>query len=149
MAKHTITHTCGHEAVHNLLGKSSYRQWKKEQLESEICPECWKAAQAERSAAKTAQAGLVALSGTEKQVAWANTIRLEKLAEIDKTVAEIKASPRSATEIGQRNMAKLDTILDAIRTKESASWWIDHRHDSARYILQDAQAKMKVEFERE
>jgi len=148
MAKHTITHTCGHEVVHNLTGKSSYRQWKKEQLEHEICAECWKAARAEVAAAKTADAGLVELGGTEKQIAWANTIRLEKLAEIDKTVAEIKAVPLSATEKGQRNMAKLDEVVAAIRGKESARWWIDARYDDGRRILSETVKQMKVEFER-
>jgi len=148
MAKHTITHTCGHQIVHNLSGKSGFRQWKKNQLESEICAECWKAARAEVAAAKTADAGLVELGGTEKQIAWANTIRLEKLAEIDKMVAEIKAVPASATEKGQRNMAKLDEVVAAIRGKESARWWIDARYEDGRRILSETARQMKVEFER-
>lgn len=148
MAKHTITHTCGHDVVHNLLGKSSYRQWQKERLSNEPCWECQKAARNETAQVHTEAAGLVALSGTEKQVAWANSIRLGKLAEIDKTVAEIKAVPASATEKGQRNMAKLDEIVNAIRSKESASWWIEARHEDGRRILSATATKMKVEFER-
>lgn len=148
MAKYQIEHTCGHIVTHNLTGKGSYRDWKKSQLESEICSDCWKANAAEAAAAKTAEVGLVPLSGTEKQVAWANSIRLEKLAEIDKTVAEIKAVPASATEKGQRNMGKLDGVVGAIRSKESASWWIDARYESGRSILSATATKLKVEFER-
>ena len=80
--KYYGTYACGHEGVVEIYGPSKDREWKKENEFSRPCPECReRARQQERDIAnkKAAEAatemGLPKLTGTEKQVAWATTIR--------------------------------------------------------------------------
>lgn len=79
-----------------------------------ICDTC-KAKQRDKenrlSAEQNAEDGLPELKGSEKQIAWAETIRAEKLAQIE----------------GDSSMLAKQT---------SASWWIEHRNHSARALLE-------------
>jgi hypothetical protein len=59
-----------------------------------LCHDCWKkqreaerAAESQQAAEEAAQAGLPVLQGTEKQVAWAETIRAQALKQIEDGVA--------------------------------------------------------------
>lgn len=42
MGKETITHSCGHEQVHQLYGKHSDRDRKAEWLSRQLCTDCWR-----------------------------------------------------------------------------------------------------------
>jgi hypothetical protein len=82
MAKHQVTHSCGHVETVNLIGKHSDRDRKMAWMETKPCLECLQAetekrrqAEASAAAAKAQQDGLPALIGTDKQVRWAETIR--------------------------------------------------------------------------
>lgn len=82
MAKYTVTYTCGHEGVVNLFGKSEERQKTLAYLQTIDCPECErKAAYAsheeenKRAMEQAKEQNLPLLIGSEKQVAWGNTIR--------------------------------------------------------------------------
>ena len=83
MAKYKVTYSCGHESVVELFGKETEREKKLEWMRDiAVCPDCYKEQlKAERdeankaAAERAAEQGLPVLTGTEKQVAWANTIR--------------------------------------------------------------------------
>lgn len=92
MAKYQITHACGHVVEHQIFGSNSkgQRDNKREWLAGQVCTECYKAEQAAKHAESNAQsaaankaANLPELSGSVKQVAWAESIRAEKVAALD------------------------------------------------------------------
>ena len=80
MAWYYGIYSCGHEGRVNIIGKHSERQWKVDRHFEEICEEC-KAKnreEANRQATKKAsEYEFPDLKGTEKQIAWANTIRID------------------------------------------------------------------------
>lgn len=84
------------------------------------------------------------MSGTEKQVAWANDIKARKMADFQDLAAEFerlasaglaagKATP-AQTEAGR---AKLMNAIAKAEAIEEARFWIDNRATVARYILRD------------
>jgi hypothetical protein len=120
MAKYTITHTCGHTEEVQLFGKMEDRERKIKWLESQECDECRKAkANAEAAAAKEAR-GLADLEGSEKQIAWANTIR-EKAYKCVDALAPFASNPQAK--------AMMDGWKAKMDAETSAKWWIDNRND--------------------
>lgn len=73
MAKYTINHKCGHSEVVELYGKQEDRYRKIEYMESIDCPECRRKAEYERALSLSSE--LPVLEGSEKQIAWAMSIR--------------------------------------------------------------------------
>lgn len=115
MAKYTITHTCGHTEEVNLFGKHADRERKIAYLESIDCRACWDAAQA----AQAKEAGLPDLTGSPKQIAWANGIRNRILSEAARC---IEAHP---------DWPNTDKWLTELKKETAARWWIDHRDEGA------------------
>ena len=84
MAKYTVTRACGHDEVVVLFGKGRDREWRLENVEpSKLCTECYQvelARQREKENQEAAEAAkemsLPELTGSEKQVTWAETLRL-------------------------------------------------------------------------
>ncbi|HEY5834921.1 hypothetical protein [Streptomyces sp.] len=112
--KYTVTHTCGHAATHDIYGPNTQgqREYKAGRLAEGPCPDCRAAARAERhdqqvaTALDTAQTAMPALTGTPRQVSWAETLRERALARL----VDDPAAVRHAA-----------TLTDA-------TWWIDHRN---------------------
>jgi hypothetical protein len=128
MAKYTVTRACGHTETVVLFGKTKDREWRLENVEpSKLCHECWQkelAEQREKENQEAAEAAremnLPQLTGSEKQVAWAETIRQKILANIDTFIHQEIREER-------RNDPKLLEAIEHIKSKTDASWWIDHR----------------------
>ncbi len=155
MAQYTITHTCGHDHVHQLYGKTADRERKEQWLASGVCPTCYKAEQdAKRQAANeaaqaaNAEAGLPALEGSEKQIAWAETIRAGYAEQIDQIKARLDAaggldtlrtqSPAEKVAAFQRQLLCMDALLQ----KASAAWWIDHRQATLQTLVTEIAAEI-------
>jgi hypothetical protein len=69
---------------------------------------------------------MAALTGSERQVAWAEDIRAAMLPAFTPTLeAHLTANPRIPAARAERLRAAIETI----RAQASASWWIDHRVD--------------------
>lgn len=150
MAKYNGTYSCGHEGMVELYGPMKNRERKAEWIFSDICPACRREKDAverkaanQKSAVKSEEYGLPELNGSEKQVAWANTLRLAILEKIDQKVDEIinagKKGIRIKTEDGQEWYATIEELLKAegylIKNKVEARFWIDSREDSLSKIL--------------
>jgi hypothetical protein len=112
-----ITHACGHEQVHYLHGFTSQQDRKARWLQTTKCRTCFIAdKQAEQTAAAACHGAAIAhldlptLVGTDRQVAWATTIRTQRL-------AAIIATPAAGDADGLR----------ASCLTTDAKWWIDHR----------------------
>lgn len=125
MAKYDVTYTCGHTGVIGLVGPGKQREWRLEREAEKLCPECWEAEkqrqreEENRAAAEAAkEQELPALTGTDKQIAWAETIRQKLLERIGKSLSNVKEECKEDAMMA----------LDRITQQASSSWWIDHRH---------------------
>jgi hypothetical protein len=134
MAKYTVQHTCGHTQEHQLYGKHIERERKQAWLAGTDCSECYAAAQQQAAAAAKQQAdcqGLPQLQGSDKQIAWALTIRESKLQEIADMRALVQANAATGPEIAERALQ----ILDSIERQRSAAWWIENRDESVKMMI--------------
>jgi len=137
MGQKLITHSCGHTAVHNLFGPGAERTRKADWLKTTLCSDCYQAEQAivqqQRHAAAVeanTEAGLPALEGTPKQIAWAETIRAKAKVGLDALIARAMASTSS-------DVDKATVVEDAkfILRQTRTSYWIDNRQLGADGLL--------------
>jgi len=126
------TFKCGHEGRVNITGPMKYRPWKVEKAFNGYCPKCAeKNRQKEieeinkKTAQKSKEMGLPELHGTPKQIAWANSLRLNLIDKFEEFASRKKYSQevKNATKDG------LDYIL---HNRIEAKWYID-----ARYYIKD------------
>lgn len=97
MAKYSGVFSCGHEGIVNITGPHKDREWKKENAFSKRCPECYekykeneRARQNEEALKKAKEMELPELKGTDKQIAWANTIRQQVVNRLEKELEFFK-----------------------------------------------------------
>lgn len=110
--KTTVTYACGHTEEIVVFGKRSDREKKIAWLESQLCAEC-RAAEATEASKAT---GMTALTGSAKQIAWAEDIRRKSM----DAIAALKT--RTDDEA-----ARKDRIIAYLGGITSAEWWIDNR----------------------
>lgn len=80
MAKYEGVFACGHSGNVYVTGKMSERQWKIDRMFEEDCPECKKKKIVEKikkSFKESEKNGFPKLSGSLKQIQWANSIRID------------------------------------------------------------------------
>jgi len=142
MAWYYGTYSCGHEGRVNIIGPTKDREWKKERAFSKLCPECWqKHLEADREAAnreakeKAKELGLPELKGTEKQVAWANTLR-QQLVEKFETKIKEGFTPSVAKRHGITEEKLRATLQNILSTKTDAKWYIDNRDIGSYQIIE-------------
>ena len=121
MAHYDVGYACGHTQEVELFGKTSARYEKIEYLERGLCPDCYREkkqeerAQENERAAKLAKSlGFSQLEGSEKQVAWANSIRQRVYENI------CKLEPEHPT-------YGYALVAEALSLETLAKWWIDNR----------------------
>lgn len=168
MAWYYGVYSCNHEGKVNIIGPGQTREWKKERIFSGLCPECYKKKLEEdrmkaniEAAEKSAEMELPELTGSEKQVAWANTLRLNFIEKVEKEIERInKQIEKENTRIKELEKAgnpvrrKIedvkfyardeymnpfqttreeldDMLMYAIKKHNDARFWIDSR-DSGR-----------------
>jgi hypothetical protein len=127
MAMYDGTYSCGHEGRVNVIGPGKDRQWKADAHFRGLCPECWEQKKLEErekanaeAAKKAKEMELPVLEGTEKQVAWANTLRQDLIDKID-------ALGRKEMECINSTEGEKYDVLDYIMSQTKASWFIDNR----------------------
>ncbi len=133
MAKYDIKFSCGHTETKQLFGKTKDRDWQiKKWEESGLCSDCYRKSiedarekANEAAAAAASKLGLPDLIGTEKQVAWATTVRQGFIDEMLENLAKWEGDHEKETKIFEH----------IIENKLSASWWIDRRDQGARSII--------------
>lgn len=129
----TIIHSCGHRETTQLYGSREARERREKWLDSQPCRACQNAARTSEATEQARVDTLPALTGTEKQVAWAMSIRAEVIASIDRRLA----TPTAQRNPGEAARGRAAAIM-AISTQTSASWWIDHRSGDALSALDPA-----------
>ena len=126
-----IAHACGHEQAHYIPGFASQQARKARWLRTTKCRACFAAdkrsEQAEFGATASttiAHMALPALIGSERQIAWASTIRAKRLAVL------IAAGDQHCHHVTE------------------AKWWIDHRDVSDTHLLAKAAAPTAADSRR-
>jgi hypothetical protein len=126
MAKYTVNFSCGHTQVVELFGKNTERERKISYFErSGTCSDCYRAQQDTKRQAELSvynSANLPALTGTPKQIDWANKIRCEKY------------------------QMFANRGFERIANESAAAWWIDHRNDVESEIYTRSQATRKADL---
>jgi hypothetical protein len=109
-----IIHACGHEQGHYLTGYDSQQERRAKWLKTTSCRDCFvaekraeEAAAAALSSAAIAHLNLPLLTGTDRQISWASTIRTKRLAALTN--------------------ANSDADCSACLRVTDAKWWIDRR----------------------
>ena len=138
MAKYDITYICGHTGTVQLFGAEKDRQSKIEWLQSINCPDCFKSAQADDLTAFEQVNNLPELIGSEKQIAWARTIRRLLIIQItelyEKTVAMFPAAkeklqPEQIAQVEQM-LSETENLLANFINVAEARRWIDVRDET-------------------
>ena len=117
MAKYEISHTCGHTRTVELFGKYEDREREIEWLESQGCPECAKAREARQSEEIESELGLKPLAGSDKQGAWAKSIRGPYLKQFKVMITSIETSKPEM----------IEAIYNWLCNKTESKFWIDNR----------------------
>lgn len=129
--KYTIIRACGHEEEHYICGPVKDRRWRIERLEDTPCFECEKKERLEAAKQKAAEWDLPELTGTEKQIAWAMSIRDEALRKCVRDVEEAERRRKQFGVIGAFEIAKetYAAVFELVNTLTEAKFWIDNRYD--------------------
>lgn len=126
MAKYTVNHICGHTVEVQLFGKINDRYRRIEWLETQECEVCRKAKANAASLAAKQERGLADLTGSEKQIAWANTIREGAYKALD------CLAPFATNDKVKTIVAEWRSKMDA---QTEAKWWIDNRYDMPKPLV--------------
>jgi len=135
-----VPHSCGHTMLYPFYGDDEFT-WaeRAQQLAQGPCRLCAAAERAEEQRKKAVQArfhaeerGLPPLEGSEKQVAWAETIRLNAFGAIDKVNQWVEQVNDQAEEEDPDHWHSvrqgIRKAAEYLESQIDAKWWIDHRH---------------------
>lgn len=144
MAWERPTHSCGHRGErYQAYGPHAGRERQLAAIEAQECPACRKH-KAEQAAQ---QSGLPALTGSDKQIAWASDIRSKMIEALnisaDKArtiLARIANDEAATTDPAKVEAAKVEcednlASITAILAITDARWWIDHRDEHPNTLI--------------
>lgn len=161
MAWYYGTFACGHDDRINIVGPVKDRERKAKWKFDGLCPECYKKAkeekykrEAEEASEKAAEMGLPGLVGTEKQVVWANTIRVPRIERLNRNFAKMEAVFK------EKGVAVIDGIsIEDVRNAlnhfihihTSSEYWIDARDDQCnmRFVYDEYKKYLETKSKKE
>ncbi len=76
---------------------------------------------------------LPTLTGSEKQIAWAEDIRSKALVELQPLEAKVAAHPEQT----HPNIIELKSGIALLKAVADAKWWIDHRDYGIQTMMRD------------
>ena len=139
--KYDITYSCGHKGTVYICGKSDRRERKLKYFQEYVlCPECYKKEkETEFLEKKSKYSALPELTGTPKQIAWAEKIRIKAIDRFK--LDEFAQSSKKITALNEKiEKAKLSPNAETSYGK----WWIKDNSQKLR-ILTDPSAKYFIE----
>lgn len=138
MPKYNIVYRCGcKESIHTIPDEQRIAY-----LEAGVCMECYKYHAREAISSPDKPIDLPQLSGSEKEVSWANNLRIHKLSEIEEYLAQRE---QDSDEYRRALMA-----VDEIQQKTNAKQWIMWRlYSPAQIIRKILETMMAVPTARE
>lgn len=133
MAKHDVTYQCGCKgSIHTISDEQRIAY-----LEAGVCMECYKYYAKEAVNKPDKPLDLPPLTGSEKQIAWANNLRIHKLSEIEEYLAQRE---QKSDEYRRALMA-----VEEVQAKANAKQWIMWRLYSPAQIIRQALDTMMAE----
>jgi hypothetical protein len=150
MAWQMVNYSCGHSERQQFYGKQIDRDSRQAWMERGLCPDCYKAQKAlerakeiEVATAQAKDSGLPELVGSEKQIAWAITIRKNALAAPYNTIISQDAFGKlSADSESKAAYAVTFAARKKLETETSAKWFIDNRDELDMYCLHCGKAAL-------
>ncbi len=132
MAKYQITRTCGHVETVNIVGPGKDRPRKAAREANRLCHACYVAEQqaAAIAAAPEVSADLPALTGSAKQITWADALRASGIVELGTATDMFRDADYLAKFDDETRSTILRTVADyeaEVTAETSAGWWIDRR----------------------
>ncbi|WP_051356389.1 hypothetical protein [Azorhizobium doebereinerae] len=138
MAKYDITFSCGHTETRQLVGKEtqrhSYIAWAERAGRCSACAKLDKMAAIE---AVEVEHDLPALTGSDKQVAWARTIRAEIMGEVMEYLTTLRVKAEAQDKVAEYE-ERAAVLLQVIGANTAARYWIDNKGRPARELLLSA-----------
>lgn len=126
MAKYTVKFSCGHVAEVNLYGPEVERQRKiRHMRECWLCPACYEQSKLNEISSLEAELGLPALTGSDKQVQWARSLRKEYLSNFFRWFNEIVERNSKHGCDTSYDLQMVEKFKIWLRTKNAAKFWID------------------------
>ncbi len=135
-----ITHHCGHTMLYPFYGDDEFT-WaeRANQLSQGSCRLCAAAERDEERRKKAVQAryharerGLPPLEGSDRQVEWAESVRLNAFGAIDKVLKWLeqvnKEAEREDPDHWHSVRQGITKSIAFLEDQVEAKWWIDHRH---------------------
>jgi len=146
MARYIVAcDTCKKDMEVNLIGKHSVREWKLENYTWE-CEDCkMKARDIENLLAKkeNEENELPTLLGSDKQIAWAETIRKTKSDELEKIINKINKPPKHLfTE--KIEIENPTYKIDILFLENTATFWIDNRGCDIVTLLNNTKSENQI-----
>ena len=128
------TYSCGHDGAIQIYGPTKDREWKVKYEFDRLCPKCrelekQKCIDEENKNAMDAsiQMGLPMLTGTERQIAWATTIRYEHIKTVRRALEKYKKD-KVVFVFGSVTTEQWKAIFDDLVNDETESkFWIENR----------------------
>ena len=133
-----VTYRCGHEAEIEVYGKVDKRNYVVSMKERDLCPECYKKEQQEKISKETKEIGFPELNGSEKQISWANQIRLN----VSKDLSDTEKNARQLKLLKLVKRVPAETTIEEIE-KEIKNYF-ETTIESKEYI--DNRGKYNLEF---
>lgn len=152
MSKEVIKYRCGHSVeteifppMKNFHGKmkrnyfDGWQEWRIAQLEKESCPMCYEKERKEKiekenkeAQEETQKRNLPQLTGSEKQIAWATTIRIHTLEYVEEFLNKKREWANSAHKEENRlsrnkKVYDMEKEVNKILSITSSKFWIEKR----------------------
>lgn len=131
MGNYRGIYSCGHEGSFKVFGSSKEREYRIDAELRNVCPVCRKKELLkanELSAEKSEALGLPNLKGTEGQVGWASTLRLEFIDDFNKRIEKEEIRNRRTKEGQEIKRKKAWNVIEyGLNNYTNASFWIDNR----------------------
>lgn len=159
MAWHYGTFSCGHDGRVDIIGPTKDRQRKADWHFSRKCEDCRETERLKKiekvnklAAERAAEMELPRLKGTEKQIAWANTIRDEFVKSYEKAQERMDKIKREKPELYEENKEPIEheirTANFIMEERVDSSYWIDNRdHKFSQFVHSELDNVPKTEKE--
>ncbi len=145
MGWQTITYQCGHQEEKQMYGPYAERDRKAEWMGRDFCPEC----RAKKAAEQSAAAGLPELTGSPKQIAWAQTVRDQLMISGAAVLEQFKT--RIKIESDHDVYVRCEQVWHEYISETRAGVWIDRRNDDLMVVIRNgvlAEAEKRVQMGR-
>lgn len=130
--KYDVKYACGHTGTVNLFGKRKDREYRLEYISKGVCPDCWRAKKLDEAAEVEERENLPELSGSEKQIAWARSIRKKLLDELEQLLGQ-----------GRVKTERAEVLIEyGFSRKTTAKWWIENARGGLNQFFQELNAEV-------